>query len=81
MDIKDIKIKKPLLLVETDKNIVKGNYNNFSAKIIKTAEDSEYKIGDTIYTDANYFVQFSIDGKIFENIYQINETTIKGEIE
>ena len=80
MDIKNIKIKKPLLLVETDKNIVKGNYNNFSAKIIKTAEDSNYKIGDTIYTDANPFVPFVLDGVTFENIYQINETTIKGEI-
>lgn len=77
MGIENIKIKKPLLLVETDTIIGKGY---FSAKIIKTAEESEYKIGDTIYTDANYFVQFSIDGKIFENIYQINETTIKGEI-
>ena len=77
MDIKDIKISKPLLLVETSTTIGKGY---FSAKIIKTAEESEYEIGDIIYTDANYFVQFSIDGKIFENIYQINETTIKGEI-
>ena len=77
MELKDIKISKPLLLVETDTIIGKGY---FSAKIIKTAEESEYKIGDTIYTDANYFVQFSIDGKIFENIYQINETTVKGEI-
>ena len=80
MDIKNIKIKKPLLLVETDKNIVKGNYNNFSAKVIKTAEESSYKLGDTIYTDSNYFVPFAIDNNIFENIYQINETTIKGEI-
>ena len=80
MDIKNIKIKKPLLLVETDKNIVKGNYNNFSAKVIKTAEDSDYKEGDIIYTDANPFVPFVLDNKIFENIYQINETTIKGEI-
>ena len=82
MDIKDIKIKKPLLLVETDKNIVKGsgNYHNFSAKVIKTAEDSNYKIGDIIYTDANPFVPFVLDGVTFENIYQINETTIKGEI-
>lgn len=82
MDIKDIKIKKPLLLVETDKNIVKGsgNYHNFSAKVIKIAEESAYKIGDIIYTDANPFVPFVLDGVTFENIYQINETTIKGEI-
>lgn len=45
MDIKDIKISKPLLLVETDKVIGKGY---FSAKVIKTAEESNYKIGDTI---------------------------------
>ena len=77
MDIKDIKISKPLLLVETDSVIGKGY---FSAKVIKTAEESNYKIGDTIYTDSNYFVPFAIDNKIFENIYQINETTIKGEI-
>ena len=77
MDIEDIKISKPLLLVETDKTIGKGY---FSAKVIKTAEESNYKIGDTIYTDSNYFVPFAIDNKIFENIYQINETTIKGEI-
>ena len=82
MDIKNIKIKKPLLLVETDKNIIKGsgNYHNYSAKIIKTAEDSNYKIGDIIYTDANPFVPFVLDGVTFENIYQINETTVKGEI-
>ena len=77
MDIEDIKISKPLLLVETDSVIGKGY---FSAKVIKTAEESKYKIGDTIYTDSNYFVPFAIDNKIFENIYQINETTIKGEI-
>ena len=77
MDINTIKISKPLLLVETDKVIGKGY---FSAKVIKTAEESNYKIGDTIYTDSNYFVPFAIDNKIFENIYQINETTIKGEI-
>ena len=80
MDIKNIKIRKPLILVETDKLIVKGTSNNFSAKVVKTAEESNYKIGDTIYTDSNYFVPFAIDNKIFENIYQINETTIKGEI-
>ena len=80
MDIENIKIKKPLLLVETDKNIVKGNYNNFSAKVIKTAKDSDYKEGDIIYTDANPFVPFVLDGVTFENIYQINETTVKGEI-
>jgi len=77
MDIKDIKIKKPLILVETDKVIGKGY---FSAKVIKTAEDSEYKINDTVYTDSNFFVPFKIDDTTFENIYQINETTIKGEI-
>ena len=77
MDIEDIKISKPLLLVETDKTIGKGY---FSAKVIKTAEDSDYKEGDIIYTDANPFVPFVLDNKIFENIYQINETTIKGEI-
>ena len=77
MDIKDIKISKPLILVETDSVISKGY---FSAKVIKTAEESSYKIGDIIYTDSNYFVPFAIDNKIFENIYQINETTIKGEI-
>ena len=77
MDLKNIKISKPLLLVETDSVIGKGY---FSAKVIKTAEESNYKIGDTIYTDSNYFVPFAIDNKIFENIYQINETTIKGEI-
>lgn len=80
MDIKNIKIRKPLILVETDKLIVKGTSNNFSAKIIKTAEDSDYKIGDIIYTDANPFVPFVLDGVTFENIYQINETTVKGEI-
>ena len=77
MDLKNIKASKPLLLVETDKTIGKGY---FSAIVIKTAEESSYKIGDTIYTDSNYFVPFAIDNKIFENIYQINETTIKGEI-
>ena len=77
MDLKNIKISKPLLLVETDKTIGKGY---FSAKVIKTAEDSDYKEGDIIYTDANPFVPFVLDNKIFENIYQINETTIKGEI-
>ena len=77
MDIKDIKISKPLLLVETDKTIGKGY---FSAKVIKTAEESSYKIGDIIYTDANPFVPFVLDGVTFENIYQINETTVKGEI-
>ena len=77
MELKDIKIKKPLILVETDKVIGKGY---FSAKVIKTAEDSEYKINDTIYTDSNFFVPFAIDDIVFENIYQINETTIKGEI-
>jgi len=78
MELKDIRISKPLLLVETDTTIGKGY---FSAKIIKTAEDSDYEIGSKIYTDSNYFVPFSIDGKIFENIYQINETTIKGIID
>ena len=77
MDIEDIKISKPLLLVETDKTIGKGY---FSAKVIKTAEESNYKIGGIIYTDSNYFVQFKIDDTTFENIYQIDETTIKGEI-
>ena len=77
MDIEDIKISKPLLLVETDSVISKGY---FSAKVIKTAEESDYKIGDIIYTDANPFVPFVLDGVTFENIYQINETTIKGEI-
>lgn len=77
MEIEKIKIAKPLLLVETDKIIGKGY---FSAKIIKTAKDSEYEVGDTIYTDSNFFVPFAIDDKVFENIYQINETTIKGEI-
>ena len=78
MDIKNIKIKKPLLLVETDKNIVKGNYNNFSAKVIKTAEDSDYKEGDIIYTDANPFVPFVLDGVTFENIYQYAARRVVG---
>ena len=78
MELKDIRISKPLLLVETDATIGKGY---FSAKVIKTAEDSDYETGSKIYTDANYFVPFSIDGKVFENIYQINETTIKGIID
>lgn len=80
MELKDIKIAKPLLLVETDKTISKGIGGYFSAKVIKTAEESAYKIGDTVYTDSNYFVPFKIDDTTFENIYQINETTIKGEI-
>lgn len=77
MKIDNIKIAKPLILVETDTVITKGF---FSAKVIKTAKDSEYKIGDTVYTDSNFFVPFSVDGITFENTYQINETTIKGEI-
>lgn len=80
--LENIKIKKPLILVETNKTIVRGsgNYNNFSAKVIKTAEDSNYKVGDIIYTDANPFVAFVVDDVTFENVYQINETTVKGEI-
>ena len=77
MDINTIKISKPLLLVETDKVIGKGY---FSAKVIKTAEDSAYKVGDTIYTEANYFIPFVIDDFTFENTFQVNEGTVKGEI-
>ena len=80
MELKNIKIRKPLILVETDKIITKGTSNNFSAKVIKTAEDSAYKVGDTIYTEANYFIQFVIDDFTFENTYLVNEGTVKGEI-
>ena len=80
INIKNIKIRKPLILVETDKLIVKGTSNNFSAKVIKTAEDSAYKVGDTIYTEANYFIPFVIDDFTFENTYLVNEGTVKGEI-
>lgn len=80
MDIKNIRIKKPLILVETDSIITKGTSANFSAKIIKTAEQSDYKEGDIVYTEANYFIPYIIDGFHFENIYQVNETTIKGHI-
>lgn len=80
MDLKDIKISKPLILVETKRTITKGTNTNFSAKVIKTAEESKYKVGDTIYTEANFFVPYIIDDTHFENIYQINETMVKGEI-
>ena len=80
MELKNIKIRKPLILVETDKIITKGTSNNFSAKVVKTAEDSAYKVGDTIYTEANYFIQFVIDDFTFENTYLVNEGTVKGEI-
>ena len=80
MDIGKIKIRKPLILVETDKIIAKGTSNNFSAKVVKTAEDSAYKVGDIIYTEANYFIPFVIDDFTFENIFQVNEGTVKGEI-
>lgn len=80
MDIKDIKIRKPLILVETDKIIAKGTSNNFSAKVIKTAEESAYKVGSTIYTEANYFIPFVIDDFTFENTFIVNEGTVKGEI-
>ena len=80
MELENIKIRKPSILVETDKIIVKGNSNNFSAKVVKTAEDSAYKVGDTIYTEANYFIPFVIDDFTFENIFQVNEGTVKGEI-
>jgi len=80
MDIKNIKIRKPSILVETDKLIVKGTSNNFSAKVIKVTEDSAFKVGDTIYTEANYFIPFVIDDFTFENTFQVNEGTVKGEI-
>jgi hypothetical protein len=81
MDIKNIKLSKPLILVETDSTITRGTYANFSAKIIKTAEESGYKEGDRVYTEANYFIPYIVDGFNFENIYQINETIIKGQID
>ena len=80
MELENIKVKKPLILVETDKLITKGTSNNFSAKVVKTAEDSAYKVGDTIYTEANYFIPFVIDDFTFENIFQVNEGTVKGEM-
>lgn len=81
MEIENIKIKKPLLLVETENVIVKGGYRNFSAKVIKTAEESAYKIGDTIFTEGNYFMPFEIDETDYVNYYLINETVIKGEVQ
>lgn len=80
MDIENIKTVKPLILVETNDIITKGTSNNFSAKVIKTAEESTYKVGSRVYTEANYFIPFVIDSFTFENIYLVNELTIKGEI-
>lgn len=81
MGIDNINIEEPTLIVETEKTVVKGNYGYFSAKVVKTAEKNKYKVGDTVFADANNFVTVCIDGEHFENLYFLSEGTVKGSIE
>lgn len=79
-DIENVSLKKPLLLVEADHSITKGSRGLFSVRVFKIAKDSEYKKEDIIIIDPNMLVQFILDDEIYENIYLLNETVIKGDI-
>jgi hypothetical protein len=82
--VENIEVNKPYLLAVTEKTIIRGGYNVFSAKVVKTAnletESGAYIEGDVIFTDSNSFIPLTIDDTHFDNTYLINEGTIKGRI-
>lgn len=80
MQLDNVNINEPIILVEARTKIEKGSSKNFSAKVIKVNKESQYKEGDIIFTDANYFVPFEIDTTLFNNTYAVNEKMVKGTI-
>ena len=67
-----------MLLVEAERTITKGLKGFFSVKVKVCPEDSEYKKGDVIFTDANFLTEFILDDEVYENIFLLNETMTKG---
>jgi hypothetical protein len=80
MDLNKITILTPIVLVSTERN-VKSTSGNYSAKIIKTREQSEFVVGQTVFADSNCFVSFRVNDEDIENTYQLREDVIKGIIE
>jgi hypothetical protein len=81
MDITtEIELQSPLLLVETDKSGIKGKKGFFKVKVVNSAEGNKYKVGNILFVDTNFLAEFTLDEQPYENIYLLNETTVKGEI-
>lgn len=79
-ELKNIELQHPLLLVETEKTVVKGNKGFFKVKVVNSAEENKYKKEDILFVDTNFLTEFTLDEQPYENIYLLNETMAKGKI-
>ena len=76
-NIENVYLAQQLLLVENNHRTTSGL---LKVKVLKTAENSKYKVGQEVLIEPNRLIQLEIDGEIYENLYHFNEEFIKGYV-
>lgn len=76
-DIENVYLATQLLLVENSHRITSGL---LKVKVLKTAENSKYKVGQEVLIEPGRMIQLEINGEVYENLYHFNEDFVKGYV-
>lgn len=76
-DIENVYLATQLLLVENSHRITSGL---LKVKVLKTAENSKYQVGQEVLIEPGRMIQLEINGEVYENLYYFNEDFVKGYV-
>ena len=75
MNIENVFLNPPLLLVEKEQKLFNAGLNTV---IVVQNPTNNYKVGDVLLVEKAYIVPLEIDGETIEGLFYVNEQFIKG---
>jgi hypothetical protein len=79
-EIEKIKLQTPLLLIKSKESFSKGDKGYHTFEVVNTHMNSLYFKGSKVLVESNYVNELIIDGVMYDRLYLVNETTVKGSI-
>jgi hypothetical protein len=79
-EIEKINLAVPILLIKSKDTFSKGDKGYHTFEVISAHRNSEYYKGSKLIVESTYVNELMIDGVVYDRMYLVNETTVKGTI-
>jgi hypothetical protein len=79
-EIEKIELQTPLLLIKSKDSFSKGDKGYHTFEVVNTHTSSIYSKGSKVLVESNYVNELIIDGVMYDRLYLVNETTVKGSL-
>jgi hypothetical protein len=75
-----IELQIPLLLIKSKESFSKGDKGYHTFEVVNTHMNSLCFKGSKVLVESNYVNELIIDGVMYDRLYLVNETTVKGSV-